>query len=265
MSDSIFSNNKKVGQTTQSCPLNHFFKFSLLPVERKKQFEWWPHENARVYSDEWFIAETTEACEQNKLPQTCSKTYFSISSGYCAVEFPEFYESINSWINGQLGTTPDSDSSNAPTRNQKKDLVTEYTNTQKKVDGKVVGKLKYVMQASNGKLSTLRSESFRNKLLDFSEANGGKTVVIVSGYRSPAQQDSLRKAGNPRAAKKSSHSHSDAADVKVEGMTSKETAYAAKAFAKFRRVNWYKKSAGSTHVDDWQEKRLGFFIDWVRQ
>ena len=45
----------------------------------------------------------------------------------------------------------------------------------------------------------------KSDLLDVSEAVDGETVNVTSGFRSQASQDAIRAAGNPRAARRSSH------------------------------------------------------------
>lgn len=110
------------------------------------------------------------------------------------------------------------------------------------------GSLKMEPQASaGGAPAQLASPTMEDSLLDLSEQVHG-TVEVSSGYRSQAQQDSLKRAGNPRAATTSQHTVGDAADISVLGMTKPALAGAAVASGKFERVNIYLKG-GDVHVD----------------
>ncbi len=121
------------------------------------------------------------------------------------------------------------------------------------------------IQKSDGKVVTIRNSDFQETILDFSAYLGGETVLVDSAYRSAKKQTSLVKKGNPRAAKKSPHTYSDAADIYLKGWTNRQVAVKAHASGLFRRTNWYKTSGGYTHVDQWAEKTKGYYIDWYRQ
>jgi hypothetical protein len=83
---------------------------------------------------------------------------------------------------------------------------------------------------------------------------------VISGYRSQKKQDGLREAGNTRAARRSQHTYGQAADIKVNGMTTKELAKHAFTSGYFSRVNLYPGNAG-VHVDMLGSSKV-YFYDW---
>ncbi len=87
----------------------------------------------------------------------------------------------------------------------------------------------------------------QNKLLDLSH-DIGRTVNVESGYRTPGQQNSLARGGNPNTvARVSPHTVSDAADISVDGMSGRDLAKEAVQSGDFERVNLYR--TGAVHVD----------------
>ncbi|TGL21018.1 DUF882 domain-containing protein, partial [Leptospira bourretii] len=126
-----------------------------------------------------------------------------------------------------------------PTPSEDKNLITREKN------GEIVANLR----VNSG--VTIKSEVMKEKLLDFSEELDGREVRVVSGYRSQAKQDKLRKDSSTkgRAAKKSQHTYGDAVDISVSGYTKDQTWLAAYDSGLFMRVSRYRTSE-KVHVDN---------------
>lgn len=81
----------------------------------------------------------------------------------------------------------------------------------------------------------------------------GKDLTINSGFRSQAKQDSLKAAAganNPRVANKSRHTHGDALDISIQGMSDTEVAALVDSLvqAGFTGFGWYGKNS-HLHAD----------------
>lgn len=111
---------------------------------------------------------------------------------------------------------------------------------------------------------TLRTDAFRDQLLDLSAYASGQTIDVISGYRSQARQSQLVQRGNPAAARTSQHTVGLAADIAISGATSRQTARYAYQSGLFTRVNLYTNPRRGVHVDQ-KPGTNSFFIDWVRQ
>lgn len=125
-------------------------------------------------------------------------------------------------------------------------------------NGKVVGSL------SLKKGVTLKTNAFRDQLLDLSQFAKGRNVEVISGFRDQSSQKSLIAAGNPRAAKRSQHTVGLAADIRIAGQTAKQASITAFHSGIFNRVNLYTTS-NSVHVDQRPGYSAYYSIDWVKQ
>ncbi|MBL4940994.1 MAG: DUF882 domain-containing protein [Colwellia sp.] len=109
----------------------------------------------------------------------------------------------------------------------------------------------------------LKSDEFRDKLLALSKKFSGAGVDVISGYRTQAQQDELRKS-NPDAAKISPHTITEAADIKIPGYSRQDVWKGAYDLNLFRRVNLYNNPVRGIHVDMKGKERL-FQKQWYRK
>lgn len=112
-----------------------------------------------------------------------------------------------------------------------------------------------VKNTSNG--NTIRD------LLTVSEAENGKAVYVVSGFRTQAKQDAIR-ANDPTAARVSKHTTQIAADIFMPGYSSRETATAAHNAGVFNRISSY-SGKNTAHVDYGEDGNQGLFHDWIHQ
>lgn len=92
------------------------------------------------------------------------------------------------------------------------------------------------------------------KLLYFSDKSG-KNVEATRGRRTVEQN---RAVGG---ASRSQHLQDNAADIRINGSTAKQTADAAHGSGEFNRVNQYTDGRG-VHVDLKQDGTRGRFTDW---
>ncbi|MFL9582643.1 RHS repeat-associated core domain-containing protein [Stenotrophomonas sp. AB1(2024)] len=92
------------------------------------------------------------------------------------------------------------------------------------------------------------------KLLNFSDKSG-QNIEVTSGQRTVEQN---RTVGG---ASRSQHLQDNAADIRINGNTAKQTADAAHGSGEFNRVNQYTDGRG-VHVDLKQDGTQGRFTDW---
>ncbi|MCX7557740.1 D-Ala-D-Ala carboxypeptidase family metallohydrolase, partial [Xanthomonadaceae bacterium JHOS43] len=93
-----------------------------------------------------------------------------------------------------------------------------------------------------------------NRLMNFSEKEG-KTVEVTSGERAPEQNAAV--GGAPA----SQHLSDNAADIRIQGNTTTQTADAAHKSGEFNRVNEYSNGRG-VHVDLRSDGKQGRFDNW---
>ena len=155
---------------------------------------------------------------------------------------PECSASNNS-IRQETVTANNTDGSVSHTRQQN-----EYNRVSDKQTVTPTASIKRLPQDTAGGAAAPISSDMTSNLLDVSEAVDGQTVNVTSGFRSQASQDAIRAAGNPRAARRSSHTYNDAADINVDGMSDGDLADAAADTGNFARSNTYSRG-GDVHVD----------------
>ena len=96
-----------------------------------------------------------------------------------------------------------------------------------------------------------------NRLMNFSEKEG-KIVEVTSGKRTLEQNAVV--GGAPA----SQHLHDNAADIRIQGNTTTQTADAAHKSGEFNRVNEYSNGRG-VHVDLHSDSKQGRFYNWRRR
>lgn len=121
----------------------------------------------------------------------------------------------------------------------------------------VTGTVHLLPQASASGDPAKVGEEVMKRLLNFSEKEA-QTIGVTSGQRTPAQNAAVGGAPN------SQHLHDNAADIRINGYSSSQTAAAAHASGEFNRVNLYLNSQG-VHVDLRPTGLQGFFINWAWQ
>ncbi|MCI1131115.1 D-Ala-D-Ala carboxypeptidase family metallohydrolase [Stenotrophomonas maltophilia] len=118
----------------------------------------------------------------------------------------------------------------------------------------VRGTVTFLPQKSLGGAPANPGSEVTTKLLNFSDKSG-KNVEVASGQRTVDQN---RTVGG---ASRSQHLQDNAADIRINGSTAKQTADAAHSSGEFNRVNQYTDGLG-VHVDLKQDGTQGRFTDW---
>ena len=128
--------------------------------------------------------------------------------------------------------------------------------------GTQTGRIRLMPQyESAGGAPAVIGGKIKDQMLNLSESEGGKEVIVSSGTRTEAQNEALRQKG-VNAARKSPHLSSNAADIGFANKTGVDTINSALNCGMFSRVNLY--SSGAVHVDN-MPRRVGqspYFNNW---
>jgi RHS repeat-associated protein len=116
------------------------------------------------------------------------------------------------------------------------------------------GKVVLLPQSSASGAPAKVGNAVKERLLNFSE-KAGKSVEVTSGQRTTEQNTAV--GGAPA----SQHLNDNAADIRIEGSTTTQTADAAHESGEFNRVNEYSNGRG-VHVDLREDGNQGRFDDW---